>query len=323
MTPSLLPRLRLSSSDSSSSFLLNVAFLFPQIPALNIIQKTPVCNFYPPVNFLPCINWFLFLPSPLHIHFHSVGPLHHVFWVPVADHRNPEGVRPTTINSRSSVYKKQPIWILLHAEHAQNPRRLHLHSSDLCISKCDLSDLAKLWYCSQGEKEERSWLKSHSFWQDHIFLLNVGATTASKINKFIRMCPIWAKKKYVHNFIFQFFKLIFPNKCLIVNMTMTGAGWGEEKPKWVETWKGRNLCQRCLYLPFFISGCSKSLTTYGCYGTLFTPLLILSPPASFNPFSISLSLTFLFFSSLPVSSPTLSPYTRLVPHFVFLSYSTS
>lgn len=143
---SLLPKPSLSSSDSFPSFLLNVAFPFPQIPPLSIIQTTLVCNFYAPVNFLLCINWFSFFPSPLHICFHSVGPLHHVFLMPVADHCNPEGVCPTTINSRSSVYKKQPTWLLMHAEHAQNPWWLHLHSSDLHVSKCGLSNLAKLWW---------------------------------------------------------------------------------------------------------------------------------------------------------------------------------
>lgn len=71
---SLLPKPSLSSSDSFPSFLLNVAFPFPQIPPLSIIQTTLVCNFYAPVNFLYQLIFILSLSPPHLLPFSRSSP---------------------------------------------------------------------------------------------------------------------------------------------------------------------------------------------------------------------------------------------------------
>lgn len=76
---------------------------------------------------------------------------------------------------------------------------------------------------------------------------------------------------------------------------------------------------RCLCLPFFISGCSRSLTTYGCYGTL---------PVCLSCFLLLHSISSLipcpqhFYPSVPYLCHLLLYLLILSLHLVLFSFPT-
>lgn len=76
-----------------------------------------------------------------------------------------------------------------------------------------------------------------------------------------------------------------------------------------------------LFISSFLYEWLQSFIIDGCYGTVFTPLLVMSPPTSFSHFPNSLTPSVLFVSFVPVSSHILSLYSLCTSFcFSFLLY---